>query len=97
MSKPQTVIADDVTSEIAILGRVLSNGKDLAPALARHLLELGFSAEENQRINDLAERNRQSALSAHEQAELRGFVNAGCWLGILHAKARRALKKASRK
>jgi hypothetical protein len=95
--KTQTRIPDDVTSEISILGRILSNGKAFAPALARHLLELGFSDEDNKRINDLADRNRRGALSPGEQAELRGFANAGCLLGILHAKARRALKKAASK
>jgi hypothetical protein len=80
-----------------IVSRSLSNGKDFAPALARHLLELGFSEEDNKRINDLADRNQRGALSPGELAELRGFANAGCLLGILYAKARRALKKAARK
>jgi hypothetical protein len=96
MSLTRTSITDEATSEIAILGRVLSNGKDFAPALARHLLELGFSEADNKRVNDLAERNQRGGLSRKEQAELRGFANAGCLLGILHAKARRALKKAAR-
>ncbi len=93
----QTTTARLATSEIAILGRVLSNGKDFTPALARHLLKLGFSAEDNTRINDLAARNQEGALSPKEQEELHGFANAGCLLGILHAKARRALKKTARK
>ena len=93
----RTSSANDSTSEIAILGRVLSNGKEFTTALARHLLEQGFSEEDKQRINDLAERNQRGALSPSEQAELKGFADAGCLLGILHAKARRALKKAARK
>jgi hypothetical protein len=88
---------DDTSSEISILARVLGNGKDFAPGLAKHLLELGFSAEDNKRINDLTERNQLGELSPHEQAELRGFANAGCLLGILHARARRALKKARKR
>ena len=97
MSRTRTSITDDATSEISILGRVLSNGKDFTPALARHLLEQGFGAEDNKRINDLADRNQRGALSPSEQAELKRFANAGCLLGILHAKARRALKKSARK
>ena len=89
--------AESSAGEIAILGRVLSNGRDFTPALARHLLRLGFDGEESARINDLAARNQQGALSAGEREELRNYANAGCLLGILHAKARRAIKKARRK
>jgi hypothetical protein len=97
MPQAEMTTAAAATSEIAILGRVLGNGKDFTPALARHLLTLGFSAEENARIEDLAARNQQGVLAAGEREELRGYANAGCLLGILHAKSRRALKKAARK
>src|SRR4051794_18380858 len=81
------------TSEIAILARVLCNGKDFTPALARHLLRLGFNVEEKERINDLAVRNQNGELSSGEQAELQAYANAGCLLGILEAKAHRVLTK----
>jgi hypothetical protein len=81
------------SGEIAILGRIMSNGKDFSPALARHLLGLGFSEEDKVRINDLASRNQKGALSPDEQSELRNYANAGCLLGILHTKARRVIKK----
>jgi hypothetical protein len=97
MPPTQTTSPNTTAGEIAILGRVLSNGKDFTPALARHLLGLGFSPEDNARINDLAARNQRGAVSAKEQEELRGYANAGCLLGILHAKARKALKKTARK
>jgi hypothetical protein len=88
---------DTMTSEVAILSRVLSNGKDFTPALARHVLDLGFTDEDEARMNDLAARNQQGRASPKERAELLDYANAGCLLGILHAKARRALKKATRK
>jgi hypothetical protein len=97
MPQAKTTTAGTATSEMAILGRVLSNGKDFTPALARHMLGLGFSVEDNARINDLAGRNQQGALTPSEREELLGFANAGCLLGILHAKARRALKKVGKK
>ncbi len=93
MSPTRISVADDAASEISILGRVLSGGKDFTPDLARHVLELGFSEQDNVRINDLAVRNQRGSLSPGEQKELMDFANAGCLLGILHAKARRALKK----
>ena len=89
--------SDSAVSEIAILGRVLGKGHELSPALARHLLKLGFDQKDNARINDLAERNQLGTLSPGEQAELRDYAHAGCLLGILHAKARRAVKKAAKK
>jgi hypothetical protein len=85
------------TSEIEILGRVLSNGQEMAPALARHVLKLRFSEEDDVRMNELAMRNQEGRLSAKEKAELRGYAHAGCLLGILHAKARRALKTTAKK
>jgi len=92
-----TKTSETAAGEIAILGRVLGNGKELTPALARHLLKLGFDEEDTAHINDLAARNQQNALSPSERENLRDYANAGCLLGILHAKARRALKKAARK
>lgn len=89
---PEKIPAD----EIAILGRVLANGKDLSPALARHLLQLRFSDDDTTRINDLASRNQHGTLTKNELQELHNYANAGCLLGILHAKARRTLRKLGR-
>ena len=93
----QTTTAEVANGEIAILGRILSNGKDFTPGLARHLLKLRFSDHDVFQINDLAVRNQQNALSPAEQLQLRDYANAGCLLGILHAKARRTLKKVGKK
>lgn len=97
MSLVQTKTAEVTNGEIAILGRVLSNGKDFTPGLARHVLKLEFSDDDIARINELAVRNQQNALTGKEQLQLRDYANAGCLLGILHAKARRALKNAAKK
>ncbi len=83
--------------EIKILSRVLANGREFAPSLARHVLTLGFSEQERARMNDLASRNQEGTLSRQEQDELHGYAKAGCLLGILHQKARRALRKQRRK
>ena len=81
-------------NEVTILARVLGNGRDsLSPEWARQLLSLGFSEGDNARMNELAERNRQGILSETEKEELLGYAKAGCLLGILHSKARQALKK----
>jgi hypothetical protein len=88
---------EPATNEIAILGRILSNGKGFSPALARQLLKLGFSDEDKARMHELAVRNQSGSLSARELEELRSYANAGCLLGILHSKARQALKQSVRK
>ena len=96
MPLAKTTNATSEAGEITILGRILMNGKELSPAVARHLLGLGFSEEDKARINDLATGNQRGTLSAGEREELRDYANAGCLLGILHAKARRAVKKAAK-
>jgi hypothetical protein len=81
-------------NEVTILARVLSNeGGPLPPDMARHLLALGFGERDKARMHDLAVRNQSGALSAAEIEELLGYAKAGCLLGILHSKARRALKR----
>jgi hypothetical protein len=81
------------TSEVAIFGRILANGRrELSPSLARYVLGLGFSEEDQSRMADLAERNQDGSLSPEEHDELMNFVQAGHLLALLHAKARKALK-----
>ena len=83
-------------SEVAILGRLFLNGKRrLTQQQARYLLELEFSAEDQERMNQLAQRNQEGRLSGPEHEELLGYAKAGCLLGIFHSRARRALAKSS--
>jgi hypothetical protein len=84
-------------SEIVIFQRVLGNGKrDLAPALARYILTLGFSDEDKARMHELAVRNQEGALAPEEKEELEGYARAGCLLGILQSRARKSLKRAGK-
>jgi hypothetical protein len=84
-------------NEVTILARVLGNGQDrLSAQWARQLLALRFSERDEARMNELAERNNRGTLSAAEKDELLGYAKAGCLLGILHSKARRALKARSK-
>jgi hypothetical protein len=89
-SKPTSAGA---ASEVAILGRLLLNGKELTRQRARDLLELRFSEPDQARMNDLAARNQEGPLSEEKTAELLAYAKAGCLLGMLHARARRALRK----
>jgi len=86
-------IENDRTSEIAIFARLIRAERgDLAPDLARYVLTLGFDEEDQARMDDLADRNQEGALSSDEREELRNYVKAGHLLALLHSKARKSLK-----
>jgi hypothetical protein len=85
------------TDEITILERVLSNGEGFPVALARQLVKLEFSEEDETRMHDLAIRNQAGELTPKERQELHSYANAGCLLGILQLKARQALKQSPKK
>lgn len=82
------------TTEIALFGRLLSNGRaEMSADLAAYVLNLGFDEQDQARMADLAERNQAGALSAEEQQELTSFVRAGHLLALLQSRARQALAK----
>ena len=89
-----TKITTTKTSEAGIFGRILSNSKtEMTPELARYVLTLGFDGAEQDRMQDLATRNQEGALSSEEHLELMNYVRAGHLLALLHSKARKSLKK----
>lgn len=82
------------TSEAGIFGRILSNSRaEMSPNLARYVLTLGFSAADQTRMQDLANRNQEGRLAPEEHQELVSYVGAGHLLALLHSKARKSLKK----
>jgi len=82
------------SGEVAILGRLLTNGKEELPlSLARFLLRVEFSDEDKMRMHELATKNQSGLLSSQELEELQGYAKAGCLLGILQSKARATLRK----
>ncbi len=87
-----------LAGEVRIFERLLRNGTgELNPELARYLLTLGFNEEDKARMHELAVRNQEGRATAVEAAELVDYANAGCLLGILQSKARKALKKVGNK
>ncbi len=84
-------------SEVTILARVLGDERgELSPEMARHILGLGFSDRDKARMNDLAARNQEGALSDAEKDEMIAFSKAGTMLSILKSKARRTLGRQAR-
>ncbi len=82
------------SSEVAIFGRLLrADEGNLSPELARYLLTVGFEPSDQARMQDLATRNQEGALSPEEKEELPSYVKAGHLLALLHSKARKSLGK----
>jgi hypothetical protein len=66
----------------------------LTPALARHVLTLGFADADTARMRELVARNRDGRLTDQELEILDNYVLVGDLLAVLQAKARRLLKAA---
>jgi len=81
-------------NEAAILSRVIRPDHDgLSPAGARAFLKLEFTAEDRQRMHELAVKNQADDLTAAERHELDDYLRVGRLLDLLAAKARLSLKK----
>jgi hypothetical protein len=81
------------TSEAAIFGRIFAKGgQAMTPELARHVLTLGFSGEDKDRMHALALKNQENHLSREELDELDNYIKVGDLLAILQSKARKFLK-----
>jgi hypothetical protein len=82
------------TSEAAIFARLFEgrNGT-LSQPLARKILTITFTETDQDRMEELAQRNQQGRLTIQEREELANYVKVGDLLAILHSKARQALKK----
>ncbi len=93
---PSVQSTDQDTSEAAIFGRLFTNGKQtLTLDLARHVLGMGFSAEEKARVHELAVKNQEGRIEPEELRELDSYIKVGDILAILQSKARKILKAKS--
>ena len=80
-------------AETEILGRVLAAKKpNLSAAAARSILQLGFPAEDRDRVNQLSEKARKGTLTRAEDQELEAYISVDHLLAIIKSKARRSLK-----
>jgi len=80
-------------SEAAIFSRVVApENANLTPEAARSLLQFSFPPADIDRMNLLAERARDGALSDSESEELESYRHVGRLLEVLKSKARLSLK-----
>ena len=81
-------------TETAILSRLIEPERsDLAPEAAHYILTLEFKDSDRQRMNDLAEKAHDGALSAAEETELENYRHVGHLLALLRSKARVSLRR----
>jgi hypothetical protein len=80
----------------AIFARVWEGESgQLSTSVAKHVLKLGFSEGDKDRMRELAKRNREAKLTDAELEELDNFIKVGDLLALLQSKARKALKGAA--
>jgi hypothetical protein len=73
--------------------RAVDFEKELSPAAARALLQVRFASREHERMSALLDKSRSRKLTPREEEEMDTYELLGALLGILHSKARQALKK----
>ena len=78
-------------TESEILEQVIESDTGMSAEAAQALLRFQFNAAAVARMNELAEKNRQGAISPPERALLERYVRVGNFLNLIHAKARCAL------
>ena|SRR5271166_1074713 len=80
--------------DTSVIDRLLEPfGRALTPALARTLVDLRAPLEEQDRIDELAEKCNEGTLSDEERAEYEDYVRVIHFLGIVQAKARAILAR----
>ncbi len=84
----------DATSDTAMFLR-LWDGAKLTPTLARQILKLGWSPQDEARMRELTERNREGQLNVDESLELDNYLRVGMTVSILQSRARKALKRTA--
>ncbi|MCA9270516.1 MAG: hypothetical protein KDA41_18670 [Planctomycetales bacterium] len=83
-------------SQGEILARVIRPEEtNLSHDAARAILQWAFSPEDQQRMEQLAQKAREGALSADERADLENFECVDTLLSIMKSKARRCLQQHS--
>ena len=84
------------STEAAILSRLIHPERDdLTNEAAQALLRMDFERQDLDRIHDLITRNQSDALSPTEQVELGSYLRISAFLDLMHAKARRSVRKHS--
>jgi hypothetical protein len=68
--------------------------KDISPEVAREILSIQLSREDQARMQLLSRKARKGTLTPAEQSEVESYRRVGYWLGVLWSKARLSLQYA---
>lgn len=81
-------------TEAAILARMIRADETLlAPEVARYLLSMRLTPDDEERVNELSAKARAGSLTEAETQELDSYLHVGFLLGVLQAKARGLLQE----
>ena len=84
----------DSGGDAAILARLIRpRTNDLPVPAAKAFLNIRIEGDELARLHDLLARNQDGELDADEKADLESYLRVSAFLDLMHAKARRSLKK----
>jgi hypothetical protein len=82
-------------SPVAIFARLFDPDRiDLSPEAAQALLKVTFDQGDRDRMHQLIVKNRDGNLTPEEEAELDSFLQVGCILDVMHAKAHLVLRNS---
>lgn len=80
--------------DVAIMARIVHPERgDLSLAAARAILKFEFEQSDRDRMRALLAKAQSGTLTKEEQAEIEDYDRVGHLLGLMHSKARKALKK----
>jgi hypothetical protein len=80
--------------DAAILARLIRpRNNDLRAPDAKAFLNIRIEGDELARLQDLLARNQDGNLSPDDKADLESYLRVSAFLDLMHAKARRSLKK----
>lgn len=93
-----TATATKPSTLTAILSRVFDPERpEYTPEVARYVLALNFALDDHRRVDELSFKAQEGTLSDAERVEIEQYLEIGATLGVLHSKARVALRKAGLK
>ncbi len=92
MSELTPINSSSQFTEAAIFGRVVEQSGELSPDLAEHILSLGISDADQQRVQELLEKNALGDISHKEKDELDNLNHVADLLSLWHSRARRVLR-----
>jgi len=85
------------TTEAAIWTRIIHPDGEVSPEAARAILRLEFDESEQRRMHQLAAKAQEGTLTPDEEYAIGNYERVGSMLAILKSKARKVLKRTSRR